>query len=466
MTIVHYGTRLLATLGLALLSSALTSSVTAEPRADDLERAKSEYVLKSQAFSPEARGQAVHFIDAIAAATGGMTREQFLLSVLRIAAFADNGHDTESDEGDAWWPTARLPVRMLWFPDAWVIARADSANVDLLGARVLSIDNRLPGEVFRGLRDLWGGVDAYRRWNLQRIVEHEGLLHAAGLARHADRLSLELRLLDGRRIHRTLKFVPKTAMPVPQILERVWSPAPWPGEAEKGWHAFDHKPTPLYLQDGARLFRVIRIPELQALFIQMRVHFDMDGETVADFRQKADEEIDEYHPRHLIVDLRFDTGGNIDATRDWQRALPARIPGRVYVLVGRYTFSAGIVAAAAFKHDAPQQVRLVGEGVGDRLRWWSEGDKVCLPDSHYCLHLTTGLWDLVHGCAERPECYGDKYDVRVADLVPDLDAPLTLSSWQSGRDPGMEAIERDLGSGRRTARSERPLTGNLSDRRN
>jgi hypothetical protein len=395
-----------------------------------------------------------------------MTREQFLLSVLRIAAFADNGHDTESDEGDAWWPTARLPVRMLWFPDAWVIARADSANVDLLGARVLSIDNRPPAEVFRGLRELCGGVDAYRRWNLEPIVENEGLLHAAGLARHADRLSLELRLVDGRRIHRTLKFIPKTKLPAGQIAERVWSPAPWPGEAEKGWHAFDRKATPLYLQDGARLFRVVRIPELQALFIQMRVHFDMNGETVADFRHKVDEEIDEYHPRHLIVDLRFDTGGDTDATRDWQRALPARIPGRVYVLVGRYTFSAGIVAAAAFKHDAPQQVRLVGEAVGDRLRWWSEGHNVCMPDSHYCLHLTTGLWDLVHGCAERPECYGDKYEARVMDLLPDLDAPLTLTSWVSGRDPGMEAIERDLGSSRRTARSERQLTGNLSDRGN
>ena len=444
VTCVRYGTRPSAKLGVFLLAVALGSSVIAGPRAADLERVKSEYVLKSGAFSPEARVQAVHFIDTIAATADGMTHEQFLLSVLRIAAFADNGHDTESDEGDAWSPKARLPVRMIWFPDAWLIARADSANSDLLGARVLSIDNRLPSEVFRGLRDYCGGVDGYRRWNLEFIVENEGLLHAAGLARHADRLSLELRLVDGRRIHRTLKFVAKTALPAGQIPERVWSPAPWPGEAEKGWHAFDPRPTPLYLQDGARLFRVVRIPELQALFLQMRVHFDMAGQTVADFRHKVDEEIDEYHPRHLIVDLRFDTGGDIDATRDWQRTLPTRIPGRMYVLVGRYTFSAGIVAAAAFKHDAPQQVRLVGEGVGDRLRWWSEGHNVCMPDSHYCLHLTTGLWDLVHGCAERPECYGDKYDARVADLLPDLDAPLTPTSWLSGRDPGIEAIERDL----------------------
>ena len=189
---------------------------------------------------------------------------------------------------------------------------------------------------------------------------------------------------------------------------------------------------------------MVRVPELNALFLQMRVHFDMDGETVADFRRRVDEEIDAYHPRNLIVDLRFDTGGDTDLTRDWQRTLPTRVPGRLYVLVSGHTFSAGIVAAAAFRHDAHARVRIVGEAVGDRLRWWSEGDNVCMPNSHYCLHLTTGLWDLVRGCAEHPACYGDKYDAQVADLVPDLDAPITAGSWLSGRDPGMEAIEHEL----------------------
>lgn len=136
------------------------------PRAVDLEFAKSEYVLKSDAFAPGSRERAVRFIDNNAAIADAMTREQFLLCVLQIAAFADNGHDTESDSGDAWWPAARLPVRMLWFPDEWVIARADSANADLLGARVLSIEKRSPREVFTRLRSYWGGLDVYRRWNL------------------------------------------------------------------------------------------------------------------------------------------------------------------------------------------------------------------------------------------------------------------------------------------------------------
>ena len=439
------GSSHLATLAVSVLLVASGSPAVGGSRADDLQFAKSAYVLKSEAFPTGARERAVDFIDHSAMTAEAMTREQFLLCVLQIAAFADNGHDTENDSHDAWWPAARLPVRMLWFPDVWVIARADSANADLLGARVLRIENHSPGEIFARLRKFWGGLDTYRRWNLEpAVVEQAGMLHAVGLARHADRLSFEIQRADGRRVHRTLRFVPKSTLPPGQIFERVWSPAPWPGDAEKGWHAFNPPTTPLYLQDGARLFRVERVPELNALFVQMRVHFDMDGETVADFRRHVDEEIDAYHPRNLIVDLRFDTGGDTDLTRDWQRTLPARVPGQLYVLVSHHTFSAGIVAAAAFRHDAHARVRIVGEAVGDRLRWWSEGDNVCMPNSHYCLHLTSGLWDLVHGCAEHPSCYGDKYDAQVAHLVPDLDAPITPGSWLSGRDPGMEAIEHEL----------------------
>jgi hypothetical protein len=272
------------------------------------------------------------------------------------------------------------------------------------------------------------------------------MLHAAGLARHADRLSLQVRTAAGQRLQRTLYFVPKSTLPPGQIFERIWSPAPWPGDAEKGWRSFKPPSTPLYLADGDRLFRVERLAALNALFVQMRVHFDMDGQSVADFRQQVDAEIAAFQPRNLIVDLRFDTGGDTDLTRDWQRALAAEVPGRLYVLVSRHTFSAGIVAAAAFKHDAQGRARIVGEAVGDRLRWWSEGESVCMPNSHYCLHLTAGLWDLVHGCPAEPACYGDKYDAQVADLHPDLESPITVDSWLAGQDPGMEAIEHELGT--------------------
>jgi hypothetical protein len=127
------------------------------------------------------------------------------------------------------------------------------------------------------------------------------------------------------------------------------------------------------------------------------------------------------------------------------REIAQRIPGRIYVLTGNYTFSAGIASAAALKHDGGDKVTIVGGATGDRTHWWSEhGDPVCLPASGVCFAVNTGYWDLVEGCRDDPRCYGDQFDLGVATLEPALHAPLTSQDWLANRDPGMAAIAADL----------------------
>jgi len=86
----------------------------------------------------------------------------------------------------------------------------------------------------------------------------------------------------------------------------------------------------------------------------------------------------------------------------------------------------------------------IGGNPGDTPRWWSEGEEACLPNSHHCLHVPSGLWDLVHGCTGHPACFGDDYDARVPSLAPDIRAPLTAAAWLAGRDPSMDAVRADL----------------------
>jgi hypothetical protein len=119
--------------------------------------------------------------------------------------------------------------------------------------------------------------------------------------------------------------------------------------------------------------------------------------------------------------------------------------------VSRYTFSAGIVSAAALRHDAAGRVTLVGEAVGDRLRFWSEGEPACLPNSHFCLRPTSGLWDLARGCKSEPGCYGDEFDATAGSLRPQISAPLSAAAWLAGRDLAMEAVIKDLRDGKRVS---------------
>jgi hypothetical protein len=432
-----------------VLCLAGTAAVCATPlprraqQLEDLEFARTAYVERSAAFSPSGREAARKLIRKLERRAGSLSDEEFMVSVMRIAALARNGHDSVDFGDDAWLPPKRAPLRLLWFSDALVIARAGPENSGLLGARVDEIEGLAPAELLRRLEVLSGGIEPYRRWNVTWYIEN-GLLHALGLARSSDRLRVVLRLANGTRVDRTIDFVPRASMPRGIHPPRLWSAAPYAEELPHSWRAAtDPARDPLYLQEPELLYRMAPLAAADALYVQFRANDD-EAHAINDFVTAVEQRVESDRPTNLVLDLRFDTGGNCDLTRDLMRWLPGHVAGRIFVLTGPYTFSAGIVSAAAIRHDGGERVAIVGEVVGDSLRWWSEGKPQCMPNSHLCLRPASGLWDLVKGCAGEDGCYGDKYDANVGSLNPDFAAPLTAAAWLAGRDPGLDAIMSEL----------------------
>jgi len=126
--------------------------------------------------------------------------------------------------------------------------------------------------------------------------------------------------------------------------------------------------------------------------------------------------------------------------------LATSVDGHTYLLVGPYTFSAGIVSAAAVKKHGGERVTVVGDELGDRLHFWSEGALIMLPNSHYAFRYTNGQFNLKDGCSGEPACMDDQYpiDVNFASLVPELHAPLGAADYFAGRDPALEAVGADM----------------------
>ncbi len=431
---------------LAVASCSAAEAPAADRRArqlEDLEFARTQYVEVSKAFSAADRAAARKFIARLEHRAGSLSDEDFLVAVIRIAALAHNAHDSFDDGDGAWLPPRRAPLRILWFPDALLIARTGPELAELRGARVLKIEGRTPEDLLNRLAVLSGGIESYRRWNVTWFIEN-GLLHPLGLARSSEHLQMELKLVNGSRVTRTIEFVPRASMPHGIHAPRLWSAAPYDAEIEHKWRAAtDPAHEPMYLQEPDQLYRMSRINPIDALYVQFRANDD-EKDAIKDFVVDVEKRIESEHSANLVLDLRFDVGGNCDYTRELMRWLATHVTGRIFVLTGPYTFSAGIVNAAAIKHDGGDRVTLVGDLVGDSLRWWSEGKPQCMPNSKLCLRPTTGVWDLIKGCAGEPACYGDKYDVNVGSLDPDLAAPLKSSDWLAGRDPGMEAVMREF----------------------
>jgi hypothetical protein len=208
-------------------------------------------------------------------------------------------------------------------------------------------------------------------------------------------------------------------------------------------------PIPLAMQEPDKLFRAVPLMAYDALYVQFRANYDRDGgRELGRFAGDTAALAMKLRPRFIVIDERFNGGGNTDLTKELMKVLAEAARDKVYIFVGEHTFSAGIVSSAIAKQAAGPKARLIGAPVGDRLRWWSENPSRCLPNSGHCFRPSYGLWDLRKGCAKEDGCFGDAYGVRIPGLDPDIAAPLTASDWLAGFDSALAAAAADAAGSR------------------
>ena len=437
------GTALALAAGLAATLGA-QERTAADQRRQDLNLVRYQYVMKTRAMTAAARERALALLDDADAHAATLSKPALHLRLLEVVGLADNGHDVLTFGSDAARPDLRMPYRVAWFADGLVIVRATGAAADLTGGRIEAIDGLTPADLYQRLAPLAGGVESQRRLSLGLVLESPQLLFAAKAARQADRLSLRVRMPDGTVVERTLQAMAGRDVPRGVGVERLLAPDAV-SPTESAWRpALQPDAAPMALRDGNDYFRLESLLGGSVLYVQFRMNFSFAGQDIDAFQRRVLAAIQLQTPSDIILDLRVDGGGDLQSTLPFMRSLPERVPGKVYVLMSHYTFSAGIVSAAVVKKAGGEKAVLVGEAPGDRLRFWSEGGNTCLPGSGFCLHYTDGLFDLEQGCEGTTGCYGDQFDVEVGHLEPEIVAPFTAADYLAGRDSALEMVLANL----------------------
>jgi len=366
----------------------------------------------------------------------------FELWIARTLALADNAHTNVSPESRR----ARLnavPLHFYLFSDGLYILEARRDHSDMLGARVLSIDGRDIEELIRGLKPYHGGPTAFNRAHAALNLASPALLHAAGLTEHPD--SYELTLQHGTRVVRAAVRAEPAASVTPHGLGQT--SALQPG-TQDGWVHFLGSRFDFYLTDvNPDLGKGFLIePWLDGLYIRMDAHSD-SVVSLSEFRRRVIRKTIESDPAFLVLDLRLNRGGNWSTgySRNVVGALPQE--AGVFILISNHTFSAGIIEAALFKAAAGKRAVIVGDGPGDRLRFWANGGtSLKLPNSRIGLRIWTGYEDWASGCSNWRVCFWITMltGVSVGDLDPDIRAPLIFSAYANGVDPALVAVERQV----------------------
>jgi len=420
---------------LAIASAAgFCSAAQAAPTQADV-AAMRDYVERNRAYTPDARAEALRAVARLPALLGYPAR--FELEAAHIAALSDNGHSALLPPQ---WPSRhpRSPVHLGLFADGLYVVAAPGEHSRLLGRRVSAINGHPWRAVHRAYSRYQGGEQAFRDQFVTLFMETPALLVAAGFGSDPASLGLTLESARGRRqsVNIPVRLTPPQGeaafVGYPVLLDAAAMLAP--------------AVRPLYLREAGRPFRLAFPPDLDGAYVQLKATRGLGidrwlEDTLAELRARR--------PRNIVVDLRFNLGGDLNLTRDFMRALPAIADrGRVYAITSGRTFSAAISSLGYLKQAAGDRLTIVGEPIGDRLEFWSEGDVLPLPGLGARMLYASERHNYTTGCPEA-DCHASirNHPIRVQSLQPDIATPLRFADFAAGRDPAMEAIVRDSGRG-------------------
>lgn len=307
------------------------------------------------------------------------------------------------------------PIDCQVFADGLRIVRATKAHADLLGARVLAINNRPMSDVVAAFTPMTSADNPMWVLNvLPAYLKSPGYMAAARITRTGEE-PLRLELLDpkGRRREMTLAAESQDSATIWIAADaNVRTPLPLTRALTSPWAYAD-------LGDPAR-----------TVFVRIREIGDSPTETMAQFTVRLFAHVDSIQAQRLILDIRGNGGGNNYLNQPLVHAIIARPAfahtGSLFVIADRGTFSAAVSLASDLERET--QALFVGEPTGGAPNSPGDPAHVTLPASGLIVRISTVFWQ-----------GSDPRDPR-AFIAPDLPAMPTWDDWIARRDPALAAI--------------------------
>jgi len=371
-----------------------------------------------RSFSAAAREEYGRRIEGLKSRINSLDDYHLMAEIAKAVALAQNGH-TLLITGRAAMARSMLPLRVAWFSDGLFVTRAAAPNAEMVGCRVTGVGGHSTAEATRILSDLFPGNQQLVLARTPTLFVRPDILFGMGVTKEVEHVSYSLECPPGKR-------------------DITLASSDAGGDLAGPWKTGEK--LPLYLRDRERNYWFEYLPDSRVLYFQFNSCLNGGEETIPQFGERLLHELETKEVRALVVDMRFNGGGSLDIGEAFFEKLKSapQLQGqnKLFVITGPITFSAAIYHASQLRGN-PQAV-FVGEGVGDHLDFWAEGDGHVLPNSGLLLRSSNGYHSYTR--KDPPELRPYYRDLSITTLGPDVPAWPTYKQYAEGRDVPMEAI--------------------------
>lgn len=421
-------------------------ATTIEARLQDI-----DYLSKltdyDRSFTQDAQSAFADSINKMRQSAAELSEAEFYMAIAEAVALADNGH-TNISYRPQYAEFKTIGARLYTFEDGVYILSTWPDKADALGQRVLSVEGMPISDVQAQLGKYRGGNEAWRTLYSTFLLEAPALLHAAGIAKSAEHIELTIEDASGET--RSVRFEGLPAETSSEIPRRSAWHTLVPGGGSAGFTDWAH----VHSNSDERLLNYLTntsVPnsyslENNGLYIRALPGFRAGDQPIKTAYKSILSEHAEGSLDYLVVDFRIHDGGDYTKSMSFAKAAPQKVKenGKIYIITGPNTFSAGIVTAAMLKYYAGDRGMIIGEQMGDREQFWAErGSSFQLPYSEYYINYATGYHDWENGCKGEKYCYtmNERHEVPAGSLAPEILLPQDFASYLAGEDVVLRWID-------------------------
>lgn len=356
---------------------------------------------------------------------GALPDHAVAVRLARVVNRVGDGHSGIRLHSDTALSFRSYPVELRVFPGGINVVAAAPQHADLVGARLLAVDGVPAAAVFRQAADLVArdnGMDALVFAPTLMVMPE--VLHALGVVEEMGSAAFTVEGADGRRTRVALS--PREGpfrLQGHSSLDRRAEEGGWPRLLAK-----DGGEPPLLFRDPDRPVMVEWLPDRRAVYLQVNEMADTEEATFAESVERALALAASRDAERFVVDLRWCRGGNGYLIRPLVLGLlksELDREGRLFVLLGRRTFSAGQMLVNEL--ETLSRAVFVGEPTANRPNMYGDNERIVLPRSGLTVRAAYLRWQ-----------QRDPRDDR-ACTEPHVHAPFTVEAWRRGRDPALEA---------------------------
>ncbi len=321
-----------------------------------------------------------------------------------------------------------LPLNLYLFTDGVYIEGAHKDYEKLVGAKVLKIEGLAVEDAMKAIRPLVPveNDQYFKAHGLDFLVIPEAL-HAQKVTKtlkNAITFTLER---DGKSFEQT--FTAVDAYRFPRKYGFVNPGNDWVS-------ARNQATTPLYLKNFDKIYYYEYLPESKTVYVRHSQIQDDPQENIPAFYDRVFDFIEKNDVEKLVIDVRLNGGGNNYKNKPVVtgiiRSEKINQPGKLYVLLGRRTFSACQNLVNEL-HSYTNAI-FVGEPTSENINFYGDNRRVELPKSKMPVYLSFAWWQ-------------DKPQWENADwLAPHVAVEMSFDDYRSNRDPVLEtALEFNCG---------------------